>query len=215
MIEDRQLSLGEEIANSVTHGLGLVVSLIAAPVLLLAVATRGDTWQIVGCGVFAATLVALYASSTLYHALPHSRAKGVLQVIDHSLIYLLIAGTYTPFMLGVLRGAWGWSMLGVMWGLAACGVVFKTVLGMRFQRLSTMLYLVMGWLAVIAFRPLAAAIPRAGLVWLLAGGLFYTGGVVFYVWERPRYAHMVWHLFVLAGSACHYCAVFWYVVPRA
>jgi hemolysin III len=209
----RPLTFDEELANAVTHGVGLLGCLAGVPVLLLAALARGDSWQVIGCSVFAATLLALYSASTLYHALPPSRAKQTLQVIDHAAIYLLIAGTYTPFTIGVLRGAWGWTLFGIVWSLAACGVLFKSLFGMRFPRVSTAFYLAMGWLAIIAVRPLTAELPGAGLGLLLAGGLLYTIGVGFFVWERPRYSHTVWHLFVLAGSTCHFLAVLWYAVP--
>jgi hemolysin III len=209
----RPLSPGEEIANAVTHGLGLIGSLLGIPVLLGAAAAGNDRALLIGTIIFAATLVALYATSTLYHALPPSRAKRICRLLDHSAIYLLIAGTYTPFAVGVLRGGWGWGLLGVIWVLAALGIVFKALGGLRFPRLSTLLYLGMGWLAVLVLRPLAAALPLAGVAWVVGGGLLYTAGVLFFVWERPRYSHMVWHLFVLGGSACHFFAVLWYALP--
>ena len=205
---DRPQTLGEEIANSLTHGAGLVASVVAIPVLVLAATGRRDPWQLVGGAIFGATLVLLYLASTLYHALPASRAKAVLRVVDHSAIYLLIAGTYTPFTLGALRGPWGWTLLAIIWSLALLGIVAKLTLGFRFPRLSTVLYVAMGWLVVIAIQPLVASVSPAGLAWLLAGGLCYTGGVVFYATDqRLRYGHALWHLFVLAGSVCHFVAV--------
>jgi hemolysin III len=213
MHQERALSLAEEIANSVTHGIGLVASLVGLPVLVVAAAGRADAMHVVGCSVFAACLVALYAASTVYHALPPSRAKQVFRVLDHAAVYLLIAGTYTPFTLGVLRGAWGWTLFGIVWGLAALGILFKTLLGMRYPRVSTLFYLLMGWLAVIAIRPLTMRMPAAGLGWLIAGGLLYTGGVAFFAWERQRHSHTVWHLAVLGGSICHFFAVLWYAAP--
>jgi hemolysin III len=204
---------GEEIANAVTHGLGLAASLILLPFLVGASASRGDLRLLVGCCVFAGSLVTLYAASTVYHALPTSRAKQVLQIIDHGAIYLLIAGTYTPFTLGVLRGVWGWTLFGIVWGLAAMGILYKSLLGLRFPRFSIWLYLLMGWLAIFAVRPLAQALPRAGLLWLLVGGLLYTVGTIFYLRDRPRYSHTIWHLFVLGGSACHVVAVWAYALP--
>jgi hemolysin III len=213
MSSERRLSLGEEIANAVTHGVGLVASILAIPILLGAAAAGGDTGLFVATAIFAATLVLLYATSTLYHALPPSRAKRICRVLDHSAIYLLIAGTYTPFAVGILRGGWGWGLLGVIWVLAVLGILFKAFGGLRFPRLSTFLYLGMGWLAVLVLRPLAAALPWTGLAWIVGGGLLYTAGVVFYVWERPRYSHMIWHLFVLGGSVCHFVAVLWYALP--
>lgn len=206
----RPQTRGEELANTVTHGIGLVASLVGLPTLVMVAARSGTARQIVACSVFAATLVILYAASTLYHALPSSRAKQVLRVVDHSAIYLLIAGSYTPFALGVLGGGWGWTLFGLIWGLAAFGILYKTLLGFRFPRLSTLLYVGMGWLAVVAIGPLTEALPAGGLAWLLAGGLCYTAGVPFYVRDRLRYRHAVWHLFVLAGSACHYAAVLRY-----
>ena len=204
----RDQSRGEEIANSITHGAGLLASIAALPVLILAASGRRDPWQLVGGAVFGASLVLLYLSSTLYHALPVCRAKHVLRVVDHSAIYLLIAGTYTPFTLGALRGPWGWTLLGIIWGLALFGIVAKWTLGFRFPRLSTLLYLAMGWLIVIGLQPLVANVAPAGIAWLVAGGLCYTGGVVFYAMDgRIRYGHALWHLFVIAGSVCHFVAV--------
>jgi hemolysin III len=203
----RAPSLGEEIANSVTHGIGFVAFAIGLPILIATAAERGDTMQVIGCTVFATCLVLLYAASTIYHALPPSRAKRIFRVADHSMIYLVIAGSYTPFLLGVLRGPFGWTLFAVIWGLAALGILHKLLLGMRFQHVSTALYLGMGWLAVVAIGPISEQLPSAGQAWLAAGGLLYTAGVLFYAWERLRYGHMVWHLFVLAGSACHFVAV--------
>jgi hemolysin III len=211
----RTLSLGEEIANSVTHGVGLLASAAALPVLIVVAVGRHDVWQVVGGAIFGATLVLLYTASTLYHALPPaSRAKRVFRVLDHAAIYLLIAGTYTPFALGALRGPWGWSLLGVVWGLAVLGIVAKATLGFRYPRLSTVVYLLMGWLVLVAVAPLAAHVAMAGIVWLAVGGLAYTAGVVFFAWERLRYGHMVWHLFVAAGSVCHFMAVLGYAGAR-
>jgi hemolysin III len=208
---NREPSLGEEIANCVSHGVGLLAALVAAPFLVLE-ARRGGAVAIVGASVFAGTVIVLYLASTLYHALPKNTAKRVFRVIDHSAIFLLIAGTYTPFTLGVLRGAWGWILFGVVWGLAVVGVTLKSVGGIRYPRLSTMLYVGMGWLALIAIRPLWLHVPLAGWLWLIAGGLAYTGGIAFYAAERMRYGHFVWHVFVLIGSACHFLAVLWYAV---
>jgi len=211
----RPLSLREELANAMTHGVGLLASLIGVPILLATAVGRGDGWYIAGCTVFAASLLALYAASTVYHALPPCRAKEVLRVVDHGAIYFLIAGSYTPFTLGVLRGGWGWPLFAVVWSLAAIGILFKLRFGFRFPHASTLFYLGMGWLALVAARPLAAALPGSAIGLLAAGGLLYTAGVVFYVWDRPRYSHMVWHLFVLGGSTCHFLAVLWYAVPSA
>jgi hemolysin III len=203
-------TLGEEIANSVSHGVGFLGALAVTPWLVREAARRGDALEIVGASVFAATMAILYLSSTLYHALPKNRAKRVFRIIDHSAIFLLIAGTYTPFTLGVLRGAWGWSLLGVVWGLAVLGVVLKAVGGIRYPRLSTALYVGMGWLALVAIRPLWQHVPAAGWLWLLAGGGAYTAGIAFYAAERVRYGHFIWHLFVLIGTMCHGVAVWRY-----
>lgn len=215
MINDRPQSLAEEIANSATHGLGALLSLAAIPLLVVVAASGGDAWQIAGAAIFGATLLMLYTTSTLYHALSSARAKALLRRCDHAAIYLLIAGTYTPFLVGPLRGTWGWSLLVVIWTLALVGVLFKTVFGICRPHLSTALYLAMGWLIVVAAVPLVRSVPGTGIVWLLVGGLCYTGGVVFYVLDqRIRYAHAVWHLFVLAGSAVHFWAVYAYTLPR-
>lgn len=212
----RTQSFGEEIANSVTHGAGLLAAIAAVPLLLLASTGPRDVWQIVGVATFGAALVLLYLASTLYHALPASRAKRALRVLDHSAIYILIAGTYTPFTLGVLRGAWGWALLVAIWVLAVLGIAAKCTLGFRFPRLSTLLYLSMGWLVVIAIRPLIAAVSPAGLAWLVAGGLCYTGGVFFYATDgKLRYGHALWHLAVVAGSTCHFFAVLRHSAPTS
>lgn len=203
----RPQSRREEWWNALTHGVGLAASVIGLPALILVASARGDRLEVIACTVFALSLVTLYAASTIYHALPSSPAKRVLRVIDHVAIYLLIAGSYTPFTLGVLRGAWGWTLFGVVWALAGLGILHKTVLGFRYPRLSTSMYVGMGWLAVVAIVPLARALPAAGLLLLVAGGLSYTAGVLLYVRDHKPYRHAIWHLFVLAGSGCHYAAV--------
>lgn len=212
MAHHRPLTRAEEVANALTHGLGLLGSIVALPVLVVTALAKGDALLVVGYSVFGATMVALYAASTIYHALPPSRAKQLFRVVDHVAIYLLIAGSYTPFTFGVLRGAWGWTLSGIVWSLAIVGILLKTTVGFRFPRASTVLYLSMGWLAVVAAKPLAAAVPGAGLAWIIAGGLLYTGGVVFYARDYRPWHHTVWHLFVLGGSACHFMAVWRYAV---
>ena len=201
--------LGEEIANAVSHGVGLLAAIVATPLLIVSASGKGIA-SMAGAIVFAATVVLLYLASTLYHALPPNRAKRVFRIFDHSAIFLLIAGTYTPFTLGILRGPWGWTLFAVVWIAAIGGVVLKTVGGFRYPRLSTVFYIVLGWIAIVAIRPLWALMPLSGWMWLIAGGLAYTGGVAFYAAERVRYAHFIWHLFVLAGTVCHYFAVLWY-----
>ncbi len=208
---DRRQSLVEEIANSVSHGMGFVAALAAGSVLVLA--RRGEPAHVIGASVFAVAMALVYLTSTLYHAMPHGRAKRLFRVLDHSAIFLLIAGTYTPFTLGVLRGPWGWTLFGLIWALALTGIALKTVAGVRYPRLSTALYLTMGWLALVGVKPLWARIPVDGWMWLLAGGLAYSVGVIFYATDhRVRFGHFVWHLFVLAGTACHFVAVLRYSV---
>jgi hemolysin III len=203
----RAQSLGEEFANSLSHGAGFVAALIAVPVLVQGAIGLGAA-AIVGAAIFGATTALLYLTSTLYHALPANRAKRVLQILGA--IYLLIAGTYTPFTLGVLRGPWGWTLFGLIWSLAVAGIVLKSIRGIRHPRLSTAVYLAMGWLILAVAGPLWHAMPVSGLIWLAAGGVAYTAGVGFYAVDRMRYAHFVWHLFVLAGTACHFVAVLRY-----
>jgi hemolysin III len=205
----------DELANSVTHGIGLGLSIAGFAALLGLAIARGGAWQIASCAIYGVTLICVYASSTLYHGLPSRRVKRIFRIFDHSAIFLLIAGTYTPFLLVNLRGGWGWSLLGIVWGLAAVGIVLKVWFVDRHPILSTGVYVLMGWLALIAAKPLFQAVPTIGLIWLLAGGLMYTVGVVFYAWKRIPYNHVVWHLFVMAGSACHYFAVVYSVIPQA
>jgi hemolysin III len=209
----RQYSLGEEIANAITHGLGVGLSIAAFIALVLLARAYGTTLHVVSVAVYGATLVLLYSASTLYHSLSNTRACKVFKIIDHASIYLLIAGTYTPFTLVTLRGPWGWSLFGVVWGLAVLGVALEALWVYRPKWLSGVVYLGMGWLIVVAIKPLLAALPPAGWQLLLAGGLAYTFGVVFYVLKRVPYMHAVWHLWVLAGSACHFFAVLFYVLP--
>jgi hemolysin III len=214
MREDCTQTLGEEIANSVTHGVGLVVAVAMMPILIVGAARTHDAWRVVSVSVYATTLILLYLASTIYHALPSGQAKMVFRRLDHAAIYLLIAGTYTPFLL-VLRGGWGWSLFGVVWGLGIVGVVLKGTFGPRLPALSTAVYLGMGWLAVIGAKTLVAHLPSRGVAWLVAGGLMYSGGVAFFVWERRRFNHALWHLFVLGGSGAHLAAVYWYVLPAS
>ena len=193
-----------------SHGVGALAALAVAPFLIAGAARGGGAATIVGASIFAATIVLLYLTSTLYHALPRVKAKQVLRVLDHGAIFLLIAGTYTPFTLGALRGAWGWTLLGLVWGIASLGIVLTSVGGLRYPRISTAAYVTMGWLVVIALRPLWLHVPIAGLLWLLAGGVAYTAGVAFYAARRLPYGHFVWHLMVLAGTGCHCVAVLRY-----
>lgn len=211
----RRYSFGEELANSITHGVGFAASVALLPIMIVTSVRAHDAWRVVAAAIFGAMLILLYGSSTLYHAIPGEklrRTKEVCRRIDHAMIYLLIAGTYTPFVLVAIRGAWGWSLFGVIWGLAVLGVVLKSVFGAgRHEVLSTTVYVGMGWLAIVAIRPLVTSVALGGLVWLLVGGVLYTAGVVFYAWRR-RYSHALWHLFVLGGSAAHVWAVLAYVL---
>jgi hemolysin III len=203
----------QELANTLSHGVGLLAAAASLPLLVLGAVGRGGPADVVGASIFGATLVLLYLASTGYHAAPVGRWKARLQRLDHAAIYLLIAGTYTPFTLGVLGGAWGWTLFGLVWGAATVGIILKLWTGVRWPRLSTAIYLVMGWLVLIAARPLVARMETAGLVWLVAGGLAYSAGVAFYAARRMPYGHFVWHLFVLAGSTCHFFAALWYAAP--
>ena len=200
----------EEFANSLSHGMALMLAMVAIPTLISSAIEQGEMARILGATVFSASVVLLYFTSTVYHALPASRAKGLFQLLDHSAIYLLIAGTYTPFTLGVLRGRWGWMLLGAIWSLALIGLAFKATAGMRYEKLSTGLYLFMGWLALLVIKPLWQELPAWGIFWLLAGGIAYTVGVAFYATDHVRYNHFRWHLFVITGTACHFVAVLKY-----
>ncbi|CAN5158971.1 hemolysin III family protein [soil metagenome] len=208
---DHQQTLGEEIANSISHGVGFLGALAVTPILIVTAVPSGPA-AIVGVSVFGTTVILLYLTSTLYHAFPKSRTKEVFQIFDHGAIFLLIAGTYTPFTLGLLHGPWGWTLFGIVWSLAILGIVVKSVGGASSGKLSTALYLAMGWIALIAIKPLLANVPTAGLVWLLAGGLLYSAGVFFFVKEHIRYSHFVWHIFVLFGTACHVVAILGYAI---
>lgn len=208
-------SIREEIANALTHGLGATAALAGGAVMITLAALYGDGWQLGSAIVFGISLLLLYLASTLYHAIQHPIAKGRLKVFDHCAIYLLIAGTYTPFTLIGLRGPWGWGLFAAIWGLALAGIVFKLFYTGRFKLLSTMIYIAMGWLVVVAIKPLLEALDAWALGWLLAGGLCYTLGTVFYHRPKLKYSHAIWHLFVVAGSVCHYIAVMSQVVPAS
>lgn len=200
----------EEVANSISHGLGLLLALVALPILVLAAIEVGNVRFLVGVSVFGGTMVLLYLASTLYHSISHETAKQLFRVFDHTAIFLLIAGSYTPFSLGVLHGPWGWSMLAIVWTLAIIGITLKIRKQTRHSRISIVLYVIMGWLAVIAVKPIVMLIPVPGILLILAGGLAYTGGLAFFAAQRIRYNHFIWHLFVIAGTTCHFFAVLWY-----
>lgn len=210
-VQEREQSRGEEIANSISHGIGLLAALVATPPLIMQAARQGSAGYIFGVTLFAGTMVLLYLASTLYHALPAGKAKRVFKVIEHSAIFLLISGTYTPFTLGALRGVWGWTLLALVWTFAAAGVALKVSNRGCHPFLSTSLYLALGWLVVIVINPLREHVAANGVFWLFAGGVAYTAGVAFFAADcRLRYAHFIWHLFVMAGTGCHYYAVLRY-----
>jgi hemolysin III len=210
-LADRPQTLGEEVANAISHGIGFLLAVASLPILITFTAREGHAVDIVATSVFSVTMMLLYLVSTLYHAVPEGRFKTVLNRLDHAAIFLFIAGSYTPFVLGVLHGAWGWSLFGVVWGLAALGATAKLLNRLSHPILSTGLYVAMGWVAIVAAGPLLNRMPAAGLAWLVAGGLAYTAGAVVFLFDsRIRYAHFAWHLFVLAGSGCHFFAALWY-----
>jgi hemolysin III len=200
----------EEVANSISHGLGLLLALVALPVLVLAAIEVGNVRFLVGVSVFGGTMVLLYLASTLYHSISHEAAKQIFRIFDHTAIFLLIAGSYTPFSLGVLHGPWGWSLLAIVWTLAIIGITLKIRKRTRHSRMSIVLYVIMGWLALVAVKPMVMLIPVPGILLILAGGLAYTGGLAFFAAQRIRYNHFIWHLFVIAGTTCHFFAVLWY-----
>jgi hemolysin III len=208
-------SLIEELANGITHGIGLALSVVGLIVLVVLSILRGNAWHIAGCTTFGVTLVLLYAASTMYHSFRSPRFKRILKILDHTAIYLLIAGTYTPFTLVNLRGFWGWTLFGLVWGLSVFGILWKLFHVDRFQIVSTLVYVAMGWLVLIAIKPVMSAVPLSGMAWLFAGGLFYTVGILFFAWKRVPYNHAIWHVFVMAGSICHYFAVMFYVLPSS
>lgn len=205
-------TLGEEIFNSVSHGVGVALACVGFGILIVLSALHGDVWAVSSSIVYSFSLFALYLASTLYHACPNRRVKGVLQVLDHCSIFLLIAGTYTPYTLITLRGALGWTLFAVVWGAAIVGVVLNAIDVQKYSRVSMVCYVAMGWVVVLAIRPLMASLAWNGLVLLALGGVFYTVGIVFYVIRRS-YMHSIWHLFVLAGSVCHYLSILLYVIP--
>lgn len=209
----RHYNVGEEIANSITHGIGIVLAVAALGILTAFSSIYGNAWHIVSVSIYATTLVLLYTASTLYHSIQKPRVKGVLQILDHSAIYLLIAGTYTPFTLVSLRGPWGWWLFGVIWALAAFGVAFQLSLSRHWKAISLVLYIVMGWVMLVAIKPLIVSVATGGVVFLVLGGLVYTVGTLFYGWKKLKYHHAIWHLFVLAGSTLHFFSILFYVVP--
>ncbi len=205
-------SWGEELANSISHGVALGGAIAVTPILILVAVRHGSIIGIVAASVFGASMILMYLMSTLYHSLPESRAKYIFNLLDHCAIYVLIAGTYTPFTLLVLKGGWGWTMFGVIWGLAIAGIVFKLIARLKFPVLSTVIYVLMGWVVVVAIKPLWEQLPLGGLIWLGAGGLSYMTGVIFFATEKLPYNHLIWHILVLAGTAFHFVAVIKYAI---
>ncbi len=208
-------SRGEEIANSITHGVAIALSIAGLAVMTAFASLLGNAWHIVSVSIYGATQILLYTASTLYHSIPLPRAKAYLRVLDHSAIFLLIAGTYTPFTLVNLRGPWGWSILGLVWGIAILGITLQGILIRQKSFVNAFIYIAMGWIVVIGVKPLLNSVPLGGLLLLLAGGLAYSFGVIFYIWKRLPYNHAIWHGFVMLGSIFHYFAVLFYVIPLA
>lgn len=208
-----QYSLREEIANAISHGVGTLLSIPALICLIVYSSLYGNAWHIVSFTIYGVSLVLLYFCSTMLHSLPEGKWKDIFEILDHSMIYVLIAGTYTPFLLVTLRGALGWSMFGIVWGLAVIGIVFKIFFVKRFMILSTILYIAMGWMIIFTFGPLRSQLSEPGIALLVSGGIIYTIGSIFYVWRKIPHHHMVWHIFVIAGSVCHFFSILFYVLP--
>lgn len=214
MAETHIFSKKEEIANAITHGIGAALSIAALVLLIVYASIYGNTWHVVSFSVFGASMVTLYIASTLVHALPMGKAKDVFEIIDHAAIYFFIAGTYTPFTFIVIKGTLGWTMFGIVWGLAIAGTIFKAFFVKKYLFTSTILYIAMGWMVVIGWNRIAEFLTINGLTLLVIGGLFYTVGAIFYVWKGFKYHHAIWHLFVLAGSTAHFFCVILYLLPN-
>ncbi len=212
MRKQRQQTPTEELANAITHGTGLLLAVAALVILIIFANSKGDIWHLIGMTVFGTTLIILYLSSTIYHSFPEGKWKKTLRVVDHASIFLLIAGTYTPVTLTAMRGPWGWTIFGIVWGIALLGILLKILFINKLKYVSLILYIAMGWLIVIAVRPLIDSVERISLIYLIAGGLFYTLGTIFYAWKSLPYGHAIWHLFVMGGSISHFFAVF-YLLP--
>jgi hemolysin III len=212
--ETHTFSRGEEIANAITHGIGTILSIVGLTLLVVFSVQFGNVWHVVSFTVYGTTMLLLYTSSTLVHSFPHGRVKDLFEIFDHSSIYLFIAGTYTPFLFVIIQGTVGWTLFGVVWGLAVAGIVFKIFFVKRFVLVSTLLYIAMGWLIVLAWDPLASSLAGPGLNLLVVGGVLYTIGSIFYVWRGFPYHHAIWHIFVLGGTITHYLAILLYVLPH-
>lgn len=208
-------TIAEEVLNSLTHGIGAGLGIAGLVILVvLAAIYYSDPWKITSFAIYGASLIILYTVSALYHSISNLRLKKIFQIFDHSSIYILIAGTYTPLMLVNLRGPWGWSLFGIEWGLAIAGIAWKFVFKAKYEKVSTVLYVLMGWVVIVAFRELLLNMDSGGIAWLVLGGCLYTGGVVFFLWEKLPFQHVIWHLFVLAGSICHFFSMLFYVLPK-
>ncbi|QJX80495.1 PAQR family membrane homeostasis protein TrhA [Priestia megaterium] len=212
MADTHTYTKGEEIANSISHGIGALLSIAALVLLIVYSSLYGTPWHIVSFTIFGSTMLLLYISSTLVHSLPQGKGKDIFEILDHSSIYFFIAGTYTPFLLIAVKGTLGWTLLGVVWGIAILGTVFKVFFVKKFLYTSTVLYILMGWMIVFAWNPLTDTIQREGIYYLVAGGITYTIGAAFYVW-RARFNHLIWHIFVIVGSVLHFFCIFLYVLP--
>jgi hemolysin III len=210
-----KFSFREELAHGISHGIGAGLSIAGLIVLLVTAISYGNVWHVVSAAIYGSSLILLYLASALYHLFSSPGIKKFFQKLDHTMIYVLIAGTYTPLTLITLRGAWGWTLFGLVWGMALCGLILELFVKKRIQWASLTLYLGMGWLMVIAIKPLVGSLATGGLILLLSGGLFYTFGIVFYVWKKLSYHHAIWHLFVMAGSSTHFFAILYYVMPPA
>jgi hemolysin III len=210
---ERKQSPTEEVFNTATCGIGFCLSVAALAVLVVFASLQGGAVRIASFSIYGTSLVLLFASSTLYHWIRSEKVKYVFQILDHCAIYFLIAGTYTPFTLIIFKGAWGWSLFGTIWGLALAGIVFKIFFVEKFRILSVIVYLLMGWLVMVAFQPLVQNLAPGGIVWLVAGGFFYTLGLLFYAWEKLPFHHVIWHLFVMVGCGCHFFSILFYVLP--
>jgi hemolysin III len=208
----REYTLKEEIASATSHGIGVGLGIAALAILTIFSVEQGDVWKIVSSAIFGSTIILMYLASTIYHSIHSPSLKRFFKTLDHASIYLLIAGSYTPFCLVTIRGGWGWTLFGIVWGLALVGVIFKVFFVYRFAIVSVLAYILMGWVVVIAIDPIYHKLPFGGLMWLLAGGLCYTIGTIFYAWKNMKYTHSIWHLFVLAGTICHFFAVLFYVI---
>lgn len=207
-------STTEEVFHTITHGLGAGLSIAGFIVLLILAIKQGDGWTLAGVTVFGIALILLYLSSTLYHSFPPSKIKNFFQFLDHSCIYVLIAGTYTPFLLVYMRGLWGWILFGLLWTLTALGFIFKLFFIGKWNKLATIIYILMGWIAIIAIKPAIEMIPTGAILLMLLGGIIYTGGVIFYLWERLPFHHVIWHLFVLGGSLVHFVCIYIYIIGK-